>query len=237
MKPQLNEILKVTCKLLDGRVNSIDGIFTLDSIIYHAWFLKNAPGVIDGTLSYEKNEDAGRFDVPIRALKEHRYACSWGFYHEYEQNVEYWTKKPNFSSLDGLEHLEPTKANKINTSSGSLKAYRTPQTIRLIGDIEFYCVGNKELIEEYLSYMLYIGKKPAAGWGVVKEWIVETFPEDWSTYSPKYGIMRPLELEEFITYPKDRAYEMRKVGIRPPYWKHTNQRACVVPKVNTNDAS
>jgi hypothetical protein len=42
------EPLKITATLLDGRLNSANGIIMLDSILYHAWFIKYAPQVLGG---------------------------------------------------------------------------------------------------------------------------------------------------------------------------------------------
>jgi len=232
----MTEPLKITCKLLDGRVNSLDGIFALDSILYYAWFLENASGVIEGTQEYEEQAQLGYDELPLERLPENRFACSWGFYTEYEQNIEYWVKRPNFSSLSGLDYLDiKGKSGKVVTSSGSLKAYRMPQVVRVISNIEFYCVGIKSELEKLLSLITHIGKKAAMGWGAIKEWDINSFPADWSTYSEKYGVMRPLELHEAEKFLSERRYEIRTVGIRPPYWKHENQKVCVLPEVNYCD--
>lgn len=216
------EPFRVICKLLDGRVNSADGLFFLDSILYHGWFAKYAPKVITGE---QREEDAGHFGLPLRQLPNNRYAASVGFYRQYDQRIEYWNKRPAWDShsdyLDG--------GGKYTVASGTYRAYRMPQIIRTISDVEFYGYGTIEKVKVLLSYITHIGKKPAAGWGMVKEWIVEPWPEDWSTWSDKYGLMRPIPIDEDIGHDLS-DYVIRDCAIRPPAWKACNQKTCYVPR-------
>lgn len=216
------EPFKVTCKLLDGRVNSSDGLFFLDSILYHAWFLKYAPKVITGE---QREEDAKHFGLPLRQLPNNRYAASVGFYTQYDKQIEYWNKRPAWDKR--AEYLDG--GGKYNVASGTYRAYRMPQIIRTIGDIEFYGYGTIEKVKDLLSYITHIGKKPAAGWGMVKEWIVEPLDEDWSTWSEKYGLMRPIPIDEDIGHDLS-DYVIRDCAIRPPAWKSINQRTCYIPR-------
>lgn len=225
------EPFKVTCKLLDGRINSVNGLIYLDAILYHAWFAKYEPGILDGT---KKRSDATRhynFGLPLTRLDHDglRYAASCGFYRQYDQTIEYWNKRPDFTSGKNSKYLEAK--GKIDTAAGPLKAYHFPQIIRTVSDIEFYGVGTIEKIRDLLSYMPAVGKKPAAGWGLVKEWIVEPFPHDWSTEG-KYGLMRPMPVE---SYEPDRNYQIMDVPMFPPYWKNMNTKLCYIPKVMIND--
>lgn len=217
------EPFRVICKLLDGRVNSADGLFFLDSILYHAWFMKYAPKVLTGE-EYEA-EHHFRFGLPLRQLPGNRYAASVGFYTQYNQQIEYWNKRPEWDKW--ADYLEG--GGKFNTGSGTMRAYRMPQVIRTIGDIEFYGYGTIEKIRELLSYITAIGKKPTAGWGAVREWIVEPWPEDWSTWSDKYGLMRPIPIGEDIGYDLSN-YVIRDCAIRPPSWKAVNQTVCYMPR-------
>ena len=120
---------------------------------------------------------------------------------------------------------------KIDISAGTLKAYHFPQIIRTISDIEFYGIGTIKKIKDLLSYIPAVGKKPSAGWGMVKEWIVEPFSEDWST-DGKYGLMRPMPIEEYI--PKEN-YQISESPLLPPYWKNKSTTLCYIPKVIIND--
>lgn len=219
------EPFKVTCKLLDGRINSADGFIFLDSILYHAWFLKYAPDVIQGT-AYETDK-IKYFGLPLRQLPNNRYAASCGFYTQYAGNIEYWNKRPDWDK--NMNSLADTKG-KVKTSVGTMRAYRMPQVIRTISDIEFYGYGTIDKVKELLDYIPAVGKKPSAGWGAVKEWIVEPFEEDWSTWSSKHGLMRPIPVGEDIGHDLS-GYMIRDCAVRPPAWKSGNQVTCYVPEV------
>jgi len=227
MAKSKTEPFKVTCKLMDGRINSADGIINLDAILYHAWFMKHEPGILDGT----KEKTTGKakhlnFGIPVTRLPDNRYAASCGFYRQYSQHIEYWNKRPDFTSAINGRYL--ASGGKIDTGAGPLKAYHFPQVIRTVSDIEFYGVGTISKIRELLSYIHAIGKKPAAGWGQVREWIVEPFPEDWST-AGKYGLMRPMPVESYK--PDRHDYQIMECALLPPYWKTDKTELCYMPKV------
>lgn len=225
------EPLKITAKLLDGRINSTDGLLYFDAILYHAWFLKYDPKVLTG----EKKGKPKHFGLPLLKspldLESNRYAASLGFYEQYNQKIEYWNKRPRWDKHSSYLSVDK---GKIKTSVGLERAYRTPQVIRTISDPEFFCTGTIDKIKDLLSYMPAVGKKPTAGWGKVTEWIVEPFDADWTTYSSKYGIMRPLPIGKEYEFDIE-GYRIEDIAIRPPSWKVKNQRTCYVPKVITNE--
>lgn len=231
MSKKPTEPFKVTCKLMDGRINSVDGLLYLDAILYHAWFLKYAPEVMNGTATKEEHPNwKFNFGLPLTRLKDNRYAASCGFYRQYEQHIEYWNKRPDFTSGKNGKYLEAK--GKIDTSAGSLKAYHFPQVIRTISDIEFYGIGTIKKIKDLLSYIPAVGKKPSAGWGMVKEWIVEPFSEDWST-DGKYGLMRPMPVDEYNL--DSHRYRIMQSALLPPYWKSRNGALCYIPNVVINE--
>lgn len=234
MSRKKTEPFKVTCKLMDGRINSTDGLLFLDAILYHAWFLKYAPEVMQGT---ERKEDHPNwrfnFGLPLTRVNENgqqRYLASCGFYEQYEHHIEHWNKRPDFTSGKNGKYLEAK--GKIDTAAGVLKAYHFPQVIRTVSDIEFYGIGTIEKIKDLLSYIPAVGKKPAAGWGMVREWIVEPFTEDWST-TGKYGLMRPMPVEEYRIERQD--YKIMECALLPPYWKSKNIDLCYIPNVIINN--
>lgn len=227
------EPFKATCKLLDGRINSVNGLIFFDAILYHAWFAKYEPGIINGTKRKNNCQKHLNFGLPLTQCVNggFRYAASCGFYTQYGQTVEYWNKRPDFTNGKNSEYLDAK--GKIDTSAGPLKAYHFPQIIRTVSDIEFYGVGTIEKIRDLLSYIPAVGKKPAAGWGTVKEWTVEPFQYDWSTEG-KYGLMRPMPVDSY-TPSGNRDYQIIDIPMFPPYWKNTNMKLCYVPKVIIND--
>lgn len=218
--------MRVIAKLLDGRVNSSDGLFNLDSILAYAWMLENHP---DAVFNSEIARDG--FIEPVLPLvkgEDGRWKSSSGFYIQYDEITEYWHKRFNDSEA-GLYLDFKGKRGKVNTQAGETKAYRMPQVIRVISDVEFYAVGDIEEVRRLLNtYITNIGKKGAQGYGYVKEWIVEEWHEDWAEYGP-YGIMRPTPFDA-KQMPK-REYQIRVYGIKPPYWLKENQKVCVIPNV------
>lgn len=224
------EPFKVTCKLVDGRVNSTDGLFFLDSILYHAWFKKYAPEVLEDRAKWESKPK--HFGLPLAKDDDNRYLASCGFYHQYAVNVEYWNKRTDITVSDNYKYIDKP-SGKIETSKGFFKNYHNSCIIRTISDIEFYGVGTIEKVIDLLTYINFVGKKPSAGWGMVKKWIVQPIDYDLSTYSEKYGIMRPIILDDEDNSPKYNIskYTIMDCGIKPPYWKKRNARLCAIPEV------
>lgn len=227
----MHEPIKVICRLMDGRVNSADGLFALDSILYHAWFCKYDPEVLQGT---KRGHDGLGADgkpiyigLPLTKDDNGRYMASLGFYRQYGQSTEYWHKRQDMTTGFAANHL--LGAGIVSNTMGPYKAYRMPQIIRLVSEIEFYAMGNAEKVEELLKYIVAIGKKPSAGWGLVREWEVQPWPEDWSTKGP-YGIMRPMPVDQYQPSPGE-SYVIRDCAIKPPAWKFKNQTTCYVPQV------
>lgn len=216
--------LKVTAHLVDGRFSSTDGIVMLDSILYHAWFIKHAPHVLEGVY---KPEQIGYVGLPLVHLEDNRWAASKAVYQEIDKIVEHYNKRPDFFAGDKLDYLDMDKGI-ISDSVGLYRAYRNPQLIRTVKDgiLTFYAVGKKDKIEELLSLMIGVGKKTAMGFGIVDRWDVEEIEEDYTTEHPKYGLMRPIEVEKAD---KTYDYPIMDYAIRPPYWKTINQRLCYVP--------
>ena len=67
--------IKVTAYLEDGRINSADGIIMLDAILYHAWFYRHAPHVLEG-LGGDSVPGAGHIGLPLRQDNGNRYFAS-----------------------------------------------------------------------------------------------------------------------------------------------------------------
>lgn len=223
--------LKITAHLKDGRINSADGIIMFDSILYHAWFLKHLPEVFQDQLNDDYD---GYIGLPLRQLPGNRWEASRGIYEEIGQGIEHYNKRPDFFSSDKIGYLANDKGL-ISDSVGEYRAYRNPQLIRTVkdGKIVFYAVGHKSEVEELLSYIPAVGKKPAMGWGIVDKWEVEEISENYSTWHPEFGLMRPVEFDKAgevaeLSYCKEK-YPVMMYGIKPPYWKHKNLRVCYVP--------
>ena len=223
--------LKITAYLEDGRINSADGVMMFDAILYHAWFLKFHPEVFLDQLESSFN---GYIGLPLRHLPGNRYEASKGVFVELGQAIEHYNKRPDFFASDKIKYLENAKGI-ISDSVGPYRAYRVPQLVRTVkdGKVVFFAVGHKAEVEELLSYIPAIGKKPSMGWGTVNRWEVEEIAENFATWHPVFGLMRPIEVDQVESVPelaahKDR-YPIMRYAIKPPYWKPKNIRVCYVP--------
>lgn len=219
--------LKITARLLDGRVNSNDGLFNLDSILAYAWMLENHPDeLINNSLKLDNLIEP---ELPLARDKDNRWKVSLGFYKQYAEKVEYWHKKPN--DFDAAFYVDFNgRRGKIDTQKGEYKAYRMPQLIRIISNIEFYTVGDPDEVKRLLGYVTNIGKKGSQGYGYVKEWIIEEVEDDYTDIGP-YGIMRtkPFTGSEL---PNDgQTYQIRKMRLKPPYHLHIDRVPCIIPNV------
>ncbi|MDN5348531.1 MAG: hypothetical protein PWP65_2096, partial [Clostridia bacterium] len=67
--------------------------------------------------------------------------------------------------------------------------------------------------------------KPAQGFGLVKHWEVESWPEDWSEVGPDGRLMRAVyDLPAGVTGARRALW-----GVRPPYWNRDSQAEVWVP--------
>ncbi len=220
--------IKVTAHLADGRLNSADGIVMLDSILYHAWFWNHKPEVLQGigTVEYD-----GYTGLPLRQLPGNRWAASRGIYEEIGQAVEHINKRPNFFNADKISRLDMEKGL-ISDSVGQYRAYRIPNVIRTIkdGKITFWAMGHADEVKALLDCIPAVGKKYAAGYGIVADWAVEECEEDYSLWHPEHGLMRPVEVESDEAAGLEMSeYPVMEYGVKPPYWKIKNLRMCYVP--------
>lgn len=218
--------LKVTAHLQDGRLNSVDGVVMFDSILYHAWFWKHCPEVLEGM---GEREYDGYMGLPLRQLPGNRWAASRAVYEETGRTVEYLNKRPNFFNPDKLERLNMEKGV-ISDSVGAYRAYRMPNVIRTVkgGILTFYAVGHADKVRELLETMSAVGKKAAAGYGIIDRWTVEDCEADYTLWHPVHGLMRPVEVGDEGELDLS-GYPVFRYGVRPPYWKQKNARLCYVP--------
>lgn len=237
MGKKSTEPLQITIKLADGRINSVDGMVMFDSIIYHAWFCKYAPQILQN--GGEDDYAGGYMGLPFYQLPGSRYAASRGIYTEVSTSIEYINKRPNFFSADKMQYLADIKGI-ISDASGLYRAYRIPFVIRTLKDkeITFYAMGNAEKINDLLSYIPAVGKKPAAGYGIIESWEIKACDADYSLWHPDFGLMRPVPIDsdEVNVYPEiAKKYPVMRYAVRPPYWKGKNMQTCYVPIEVRND--
>lgn len=129
-----------------------------------------------------------------------------------------------------------------NLQAGPDKLYNVPLYVRTVDELVWYVVGDAEEIRRLLAPMSHIGKKCAAGWGMLLPysdgalWQVEAWPEDWSERDGEGNLTRgvpsaksfgeidwfegsvPFDLDTLQTY-----------GFRPPYFVQANQGMLEMP--------
>lgn len=217
--------LKVTAVLQTGQVISSDGFLPLDSILAAEWMRRNYPDLLlnDGIKTGELIEA----DLPLKRVEHPKgwyYACSFAQYEKQGEYIAHWHKR--FDAALAEQHIGFGKRRgNVTVKSGRYKNYRMPVVVILADRLEWYCVGDIDGIRDLLNGVLAIGKKRSQGYGMVEEWIVEEWPEDWSEVGPDGKLMRAVhELPENVS-----GARMMMWGVRPPYWFRENQKVMCLP--------
>lgn len=201
MKPTYRN-LKITAKLLDGRVATYDGYLPLDSMLAYAKVERDYPELL------ETNTEMQYIDLPLQKKNDGTdkwyWACSFACFEPRGESSRFWHKRFDQEHAEEFVDFQGKRGN-VNVKSAKYKNYRVQLPIILTPEITWYCVGEPTEIKELLKYITHIGKKPAQGLGAVKEWLVEEIDEDLSW-------LRPV--------PDDNGDD--ELGIRPPYWYREN---------------
>lgn len=173
----------------------------------------------------------------MRQLPDNRWAASRGIFKTEGKNIEYINRRPNFFDADKIGHLD-METGIISDSVGVYRAYRIPRVVSTVSDIEFYAMGDKAKVQDLLTEIPAVGKKPAVGYGFIAEWSVENCDEDYSLWHPEYGLMRPVVVGSDEAKGLDLStYPVMQYGIKPPYWKPCNMRLCHVPIATAENAT
>lgn len=152
------------------------------------------------------------------------YRCSWAQWGPSVEGRDHWNKRFD----NPLAYLVDFggKRGKIDTGSGTYKAFHMPVFYRSALWVEWFCYGNRDEIEALLSTTTHIGKKGTQGWGRVGRWEIDTTDMDFSI-SRRGHLMRgvpPGSLPPDVT-----TYSMGLYGIRPSYWIAHNQMDLILP--------
>jgi hypothetical protein len=152
-------------------------------------------------------------------------ACSSPHYFLNRENTNRFRKRWDYQE----KHLDwGKKKAKFSTSEGHTKSYDLPLYLRNIDQIDWFCRGDRDKLEKYLSRVRYIGKKRSYGYGRIDQWEIAEFNRDWSLMRGE-SIARPVPLQLL----PDHQYEgntIMKWGWRSPYWLPENQEVCILPK-------
>ena len=211
--------LRVTAELAEHRLSAINLDLPLDGPLAWAWVREKDPEDVYlneyGTPDWVKVDLSDTLQV-VKTHKEWFYACSWAIFKPLRKRINYRHRRFDLSYAE--RYADIGKKGKIITAGGTFKTRRIPLVVMTTEQIVWFCVGSQKRIEELLAAVEYIGSARAAGYGRVKEWRVEPWPEDWSVYGPDGCLMRavPSEDGDMIS------------SIRPPYWAPPKMR-CRTP--------
>ena len=223
--------MKITAYLLDGRIAGTEPYFPLDSILAAEWIRRQhpesyyeppPPGVKEGWI-------AAPLPFERRGAGDKWYwACSFSQTKPITEYVTYWHRRFD----DHLERYIDFKGRrgKVAESSGRYKAYRMPLNIMLLPRLEWYAVGDIDVVRDLCQGVAAVGKKPAQGYGIVERWDVEPWPEDWSV-ARDGELMRavPVVDGELPAGVDAGGCRRRIYGLRPPYWRRENQAEVWMP--------
>lgn len=124
-----------------------------------------------------------------------------------------------------VPHWGKRRAN-INTSAGPEKNYDLPLSVRVVETIQWWCVGDRQRLQDLLSHCTHLGKKRAHGYGQVHKWSVEPTGTDLHLYDGKQ-VRRPIPLAYLQKGATD--YAVVKARVAPPYWLNAEQFLCAMP--------
>lgn len=222
--PGRAEPLRITARLLDGRVATTDLCLPIDGILAWAWIARNRPDLLDASHSGVVGE-IFHPPLPLERREAHGgwwWAASFACGRPVREQKAYWHKRLDQAAAERCVDFGGRRG-KVDVGAGPFKGYRMPLTVFLVPELVWYVVGDGEEIRRLLGAVTAIGKKPSQGYGRVREWIVEPWPEDLSDLRP-------------IPDPGGDGIW----GVRPPYWEPRNQvrvRWCRDARLAANHAA
>lgn len=154
------------------------------------------------------------------------YKCSFAqFPHTKTEYQDFYNKR--FSSEHGDLIDFKNKRAKVETHKGKFKNYHKTSYNISTQYIDWFCVGDKEVLEFVLRFCTHIGKKVSQGFGSVLKWEVQPWKEDWSERGPKPQKKgsKP-KLMRAVPYFKSPI----QYGIRPSYYNPRHQFNVLLPK-------
>ncbi len=149
------------------------------------------------------------------------YRCSWAQWPEHtSEAADHWNKRFDLTFADLIDFRG--RRGRVEVGSGPYKAYHQTIFYRAALWVEWYCVGDRAQIEALLCTVTHIGKKQTQGWGRVIAWDIQRMNDDYSVWMGN-RLMRGVPPSEAPGYPTG------VYGIRPSYWKKSNQMLLALP--------
>ena len=147
--------------------------------------------------------------------------------------VSSWSKRWDDDNDDIVRFNENVKA-RIDIATGHYKNYHMPLVIKSYKDIVFYARGDVKEVERLLTtYISYIGKKAAQGYGEIGSLEIEEIDKDYSTIKDDVPT-RPIPVDNYPEYleqciKNDVPCIISIHPAGPPYWRTDNLVRCYMP--------
>jgi hypothetical protein len=210
--------LRIRAYLQTGVIS--DQFLPLDSILYYH-LVRRTFGEEIITKPGESNVRQGaNITLPIK--KGGRKDDTWFYHCSFAQWPDSVIEDSSFKVKQGdwLRHTNflEDRMKRVDIQRGKNKAYHIKMYYRHCNYVEWYCVGWPDKILELLQFCTNIGKNGGDGWGVVKNWEVQEWPEDWSVRGFGNKLMRAVPADGGYLY-----------GVRPSYWNSRHIFPCKMP--------
>jgi CRISPR type IV-associated protein Csf3 len=210
------EPLLVTARLEAGVV-SVDGWLSLDGLLAASWMQRHEPDRY-----YNQRHSIPELLNPPLPLARRGEGDAWYWAASlaaYDLAGEEMAHAHKRFDMEQERFLDNGKKARIETKGGPYKMARVPLRVLLpVGmELRWFVVGDREGVEDLVRPMVCIGKRGGMGYGTIREWRVEPWPEDWSERcdgAPTRSLPAPYGVPW---------------GIRPPYHDIRNQIPAVLP--------
>ena len=196
---------------------------TIDSILLNLYFNKlRKEGKITNFISTEEYIEKNKENLFL----EYKNGVLSGSIWFIEKDTPIYINNIIFpKKIDTKRIYELTGTPNIDTQRNEFKAFKLGFEALNIPEIYFYVRGNREVIEDLLKDLKYIGKKGGVGFGIVKNIKIERMDKDKSFMLNQYTPAKPLPYTEWNIKSKKLAFYRRL----PPYYKKQNLEICYMP--------
>lgn len=221
------EPLQVRAWLRSGVVS--DRFLPLDGILLyqaHRWQCGPQDATIPGAYSGNMKIATLPLGITHPGRRNWYYQCSWAQWSHEAEGKDYWNKRFDSKFADLVDFGK--RRGKVIIEQGDYKAYHMPVFYRVAEWVEWYCVGDMVEIKAHLSTVTNIGKKSVQGWGRVAKWEITPIAEDWSVWRDD-RLMRGIPIDDALKAGRVFDFKRGNYGIRPSYWKASNQKELVLP--------
>lgn len=217
--------LRIRAYLQSGVIS--DQFLPLDGII-RSVVIREAHGFPEHSVSGASTVQKGSklVDVPFATIgknTEHYkmwyYACSFAQWPENLASGDSFYVKTNRIKYEHLIDFKG-KREKIETARGRYKPLHVQLKYRHALHIDWYAIGDKDRIENYLRFISNLGAKHSQGWGAVLRWEVIEWEHDWHAIGPEGQVMRAIPRLDGKGY---------RYGVRPSYWNPKHHVLCDLP--------